>query len=128
MGDLTDARCLCSAQASVHASVHPSVHASVHPSVPASAAAFASAAADSPLTRTGPVLMRRAGASAIGASLLPVGDPRVAPAVSRRVIRRLVTTVLPKLFPDEPGPSRQDFVGQTINLRGERTDRRFGQA
>lgn len=108
MGDLTDA---CSPD---------HVHAS--------ATAFASAAAGSSLSFANPVLMHGAGAPLIGAPLLPVGVLCVAPVVSRRVLRRLETKAPPKLFPDEPGPSRQDFVGQTITFRAERTGTDFGQA
>ncbi|OAH10386.1 hypothetical protein [Streptomyces jeddahensis] len=35
---------------------------------------------------------------------------------------------LAKLFPDEPGPSRQDFVGLTCTIRTGRVDADFGQA
>ncbi|WP_329112245.1 hypothetical protein [Streptomyces sp. NBC_01353] len=80
------------------------------------------------LSLTSPVLVDRAGRSATGSSLLPTGTLRVAPVVSRRVIRRLATRPRPKLFPDEPGPSRQDFVGQTITFRGKRMDTDLGQA
>ncbi|TXS57797.1 hypothetical protein EAO77_08420 [Streptomyces sp. t39] len=36
--------------------------------------------------------------------------------------------VLATLFPDEPGPSRHDFVGLTCTIRTGRVDGRFGQA
>ncbi|MEU2434335.1 hypothetical protein ABZ611_33465 [Streptomyces sp. NPDC007861] len=35
---------------------------------------------------------------------------------------------LAKLFPDEPGPSRRDFVGSTCTIRTGRVDGDFGQA
>lgn len=41
--------------------------------------------------------------------------------------RRLVGP-LARLFPDEPGPSRQDFIGLTCTIRTGRVDARFGQA
>ncbi|MEU9607495.1 hypothetical protein [Streptomyces sp. NPDC048057] len=41
---------------------------------------------------------------------------------------RLLVRPLAKLFPDEPGPSRQDFIGLTCTIRTGRVDGRFGQA
>lgn len=46
---------------------------------------------------------------------------------SWRLTRALVRP-LAKLFPDEPGPSRQDFVGLTCTIRTGRVDADFGQA
>ncbi|WP_046779594.1 hypothetical protein [Streptomyces yangpuensis] len=43
--------------------------------------------------------------------------------VTRRLVRPLA-----KLFPDEPGPSRLDFVGLTCVIRTGRVDAGFGQA
>ncbi|MEU9378487.1 hypothetical protein AB0D94_32670 [Streptomyces sp. NPDC048255] len=47
--------------------------------------------------------------------------------LSWRVTRVLVRP-LTKLFPDEPGPSRLDFVGLTCVIRTGRVDAGFGQA
>jgi hypothetical protein len=41
---------------------------------------------------------------------------------------RLLVRPLAKLFPDEPGPSRQDFIGLTCTIRTGRVDADFGQA
>ncbi|MGW7464972.1 hypothetical protein ACWGJT_09730 [Streptomyces xantholiticus] len=46
---------------------------------------------------------------------------------SWRLTRALVLP-LAKLFPDEPGPSRHDFVGLTCTIRTGRVDAEFGQA
>ncbi|MCX5123537.1 MULTISPECIES: hypothetical protein [unclassified Streptomyces] len=43
-------------------------------------------------------------------------------------VTRLVVRPLAKLFPDEPGPSRLDFVGLTCAIRTGRVDAGFGQA
>lgn len=43
-------------------------------------------------------------------------------------LTRLIIRPLAKLFPDEPGPSRQDFIGLTCVIRTGRVDARFGQA
>ncbi|MFI1014407.1 hypothetical protein [Streptomyces sp. NPDC020965] len=43
--------------------------------------------------------------------------------LTRRLVRPLT-----KLFPDEPGPSRQDFIGLTCVIRTGRVDAVFGQA
>jgi len=43
-------------------------------------------------------------------------------------LTRVVRRPLAKLFPDEPGPSRQDFVGLTCTIRTGRVDADFGQA
>jgi hypothetical protein len=41
---------------------------------------------------------------------------------------RFFVRPLHRLFPDEPGPSRQDFVGLTCTIRTGRVDAGFGQA
>ncbi|NUP32764.1 MAG: hypothetical protein HOU01_13720 [Streptomycetaceae bacterium] len=41
---------------------------------------------------------------------------------------RVVLHPLRHLFPDEPGPSRHDFIGLTCVIRTGRVDGRFGQA
>ncbi|WP_328399486.1 YqiJ family protein [Streptomyces sp. NBC_00390] len=43
-------------------------------------------------------------------------------------VTRVLVRPLAKLFPDEPGPSRQDFVGLTCTIRTGRVDAGFGQA
>ncbi|MEU6358243.1 hypothetical protein [Streptomyces albidoflavus] len=43
-------------------------------------------------------------------------------------LTRLLLRPLRTLFPDEPGPSRLDFVGSTCTIRTGRVDGRFGQA
>ncbi|MFC9633305.1 hypothetical protein ACFTY8_29545 [Streptomyces mirabilis] len=43
-------------------------------------------------------------------------------------VTRLVVRPLRHLFPDEPGPSRLDFVGLTCTIRTGRVDAGFGQA
>ncbi|WEV26385.1 hypothetical protein OYE22_15155 [Streptomyces sp. 71268] len=43
--------------------------------------------------------------------------------VTRRLVRPLA-----RLFPDEPAPSRQDFIGLTCTIRTGRVDAGFGQA
>ncbi|MFD9240400.1 hypothetical protein ACFV0D_00375 [Streptomyces sp. NPDC059556] len=48
--------------------------------------------------------------------------------VSGRAIRRCAANALPKLFPDEPVPSRQDFAGRRSTFRNVRTDLDLGRA
>ncbi|MFE2011376.1 hypothetical protein [Streptomyces sp. NPDC059491] len=48
------------------------------------------------------------------------GPLRTAASSPRRP-RHRATVPLPPLLPDEPGPSRQDFVGRTVPLRAQRT-------
>ncbi|MGW4203484.1 hypothetical protein [Streptomyces sp. NPDC004726] len=43
-------------------------------------------------------------------------------------LTRLLVRPLARLFPDEPGPSRQDFIGLTCTIRTGRVDAEFGQA
>ncbi|MCM2389000.1 hypothetical protein [Streptomyces albipurpureus] len=43
-------------------------------------------------------------------------------------LTRLLVRPLARLFPDEPGPSRIDFVGLTCTIRTRRVDEGFGQA
>ncbi|HET6855612.1 MAG TPA: hypothetical protein VFH94_00750 [Streptomyces sp.] len=79
------------------------------------------------LSLTGSVLLARTGSSdgllyllgtvLLGASLL------AAWRVARALMRPLA-----KLFPDEPGPSRQDFIGLTCTIRTGWVDAGFGQA
>ena len=51
----------------------------------------------------------------------------VAPLLAWR-LTRLVVRPLHRLFPDERGPSRLDFVGLTCTIRTGRVDAGFGQA
>lgn len=76
---------------------------------------------------SGAVLLARTGwpgalVHVLGAVLL-----FASPVLSWRVTRHLVRP-LAKLFPDEPGPSRLDFVGLTCVIRTGRVDAEFGQA
>ncbi|MFJ6949346.1 hypothetical protein ACISU4_32740 [Streptomyces wuyuanensis] len=75
----------------------------------------------------GSVLLVRADLSGLPFQLLRVAVLVASPVVSWWVTRALVRP-LAKLFPDEPGPSRQDFVGMTCTIRTGRVDERFGQA
>ncbi|NBM17604.1 hypothetical protein [Streptomyces sp. GC420] len=43
-------------------------------------------------------------------------------------VTRVLVRPLHRLFPDEPGPSRADFVGLTCTIRTGRVDAEFGQA
>ncbi|MEU6732508.1 hypothetical protein [Streptomyces physcomitrii] len=43
-------------------------------------------------------------------------------------LTRLLVRPFARLFPDEPGPSRQDFLGRTCTIRTGRVDGAFGQA
>ncbi|MGV9311102.1 hypothetical protein ACWDR0_02765 [Streptomyces sp. NPDC003691] len=52
----------------------------------------------------------------------------VAAAAGSWWLTRLLVRPLATLFPDEPGPSRQDFVGLTCTIRTGRVDAGFGQA
>ncbi|WP_406000269.1 hypothetical protein [Streptomyces sp. NBC_00829] len=76
---------------------------------------------------TGSVLLARTGVSSallhlLGAALL------VASLIFAWRMTRLLVRPLAKLFPDEPGPSRRDFVGLTCTIRTGRVDAAFGQA
>lgn len=80
---------------------------------------FTSLAGSLPLRRSG--LTGAPYAAVACAVLLTAG------LVSWTATKRLVR-LLAKLLPDEPGPSRHDFVGQTCTIRTGRVDGRFGQA
>ncbi|MBT2390287.1 hypothetical protein J7E87_12840 [Streptomyces sp. ISL-1] len=76
---------------------------------------------------TGSVLLNRTGMSGallhlLGAALL------FASLLFAWRVTRLLVRPLAKLFPDEPGPSRQDFVGLTCTIRTGWVDADFGQA
>ncbi|WP_432073448.1 hypothetical protein [Streptomyces wuyuanensis] len=75
----------------------------------------------------GSVLLVRADLSGLPFHLLRVAVLVASPVLSWWVTRALVRP-LAKLFPDEPGPSRQDFVGMTCTIRTGRVDEDFGQA
>lgn len=80
---------------------------------------FVSLAGSVPLRRSG----LSGGAYAALACAVLLAAALVAWVVTRGVVRPLA-----KLFPDEPGPSRQDFVGSTCTIRTGRVDTGFGQA
>lgn len=78
-------------------------------------------------TLAGSVLIGRAGLTGLAhaatdLALLLVSVP-VAWGAARALVRPLA-----KLFPDEPGPSRQDFIGSLCTIRTGRVDAHFGQA
>ncbi|MDI3418720.1 hypothetical protein [Streptomyces luteolus] len=76
---------------------------------------------------TGSVLVARAGlggfAQIAAAAVVLLLSLAVAWCAARALVRPLA-----KLFPDEPGPSRQDFVGSLCTIRTGRVDAEFGQA
>ncbi|WP_189823425.1 hypothetical protein [Streptomyces finlayi] len=79
------------------------------------------------LSLTGSVLAARAcfggtGRFALGTAVL------VSAVTLAWVLTRICVRPLAKLFPDEPGPSRHDFVGLTCTIRTGRVDAGFGQA
>ncbi|WP_093804112.1 DUF1449 family protein [Streptomyces sp. Wb2n-11] len=76
---------------------------------------------------TGSILLARTGWSdallhLLGAVLL------FASVIGSWRLTRALVRPLAKLFPDEPGPSVQDFVGLTCTIRTRRVDADFGQA
>jgi hypothetical protein len=76
---------------------------------------------------TGSVLLTRSGLPEAVVHLLYAVLLFASLFVAWRVTRLLVRP-LAKLFPDEPGPSRQDLVGLTCTIRTGRVDAGFGQA
>ncbi|MFF3327429.1 hypothetical protein [Streptomyces sp. NPDC002889] len=76
---------------------------------------------------TGSVVLARTGVSGVAFHLLGAVLLFASLFVAWRVTRLLVGP-LAKLFPDEPGPSRQDFLGLTCTIRTGRVDAEFGQA
>ncbi|MFI8520958.1 hypothetical protein ACIGEZ_24510 [Streptomyces sp. NPDC085481] len=78
--------------------------------VPVSVAATVFTVAGWLLSLTGSVLVDHADPARPLSSLLSLGVLALAAVASWSVTRRLVPP-LTKLFPDEPGPSRQDFAG-----------------
>ncbi|GHH52870.1 hypothetical protein [Streptomyces candidus] len=79
------------------------------------------------LALSGSVLLGRSGIAGAGLHLLNVVVLLIALGVSG-LLTRLLVAQLRRLLPDEPGPSRQDFVGLTCTIRTGRVDARFGQA
>lgn len=76
---------------------------------------------------SGSVLLARAGLAGLPFHLLRVAVLAASLVLAWWVTRALVRP-LAKLFPDEPGPSRQDFIGMTCTIRTGRVDGDFGQA
>lgn len=76
---------------------------------------------------TGSVLLGRAGLRGF-AYLAVDGGVFLLSLLSAWWLARAVVRPLAKLFPDEPGPSRQDFIGATCTIRTGRVDAAFGQA
>jgi hypothetical protein len=76
---------------------------------------------------SGSVLLTRTGMSGTGLRLLSAVLLCSSLIVSWYVTRLLVRPFA-KLFPDEPEPSRLDFVGLTCTIRTGRVDAGFGQA
>ncbi|MCX5274919.1 hypothetical protein [Streptomyces virginiae] len=76
---------------------------------------------------TGSVLLARTGWPGALVHFLGVALLFASVFLSWRVTRHVVRP-LAKLFPDEPGPSRLDFVGLTCVIRTGRVDAVFGQA
>ncbi|MEJ8640091.1 MULTISPECIES: hypothetical protein [Streptomyces] len=76
---------------------------------------------------TGSLLLARSGMSAAVVHLLGMVLLIASLFVAWRVTRLLVRP-LAQLFPDEPAPSRQDFVGLACTIRTGRVDGTFGQA
>jgi hypothetical protein len=79
------------------------------------------------LSLTGGILLDRTGlsgaahaAAATGVLAAAAGTAWIATATAVRPLRHL--------FPDEPGPSRHDFVGRTCVIRTGRVAADFGQA
>ncbi|MFI0975811.1 hypothetical protein ACH4SP_02140 [Streptomyces sp. NPDC021093] len=79
------------------------------------------------LSLSGSVLAARAGVSGPGRAVVGTAV-LVASVLVARSLTRILVRPLAKLFPDEPGPSRHDFVGLTCTIRTGRVDSRFGQA
>ncbi|MFP3986969.1 hypothetical protein U9R90_05580 [Streptomyces sp. E11-3] len=75
----------------------------------------------------GTVLLDRWGASGAVATAAAFGVLVFAVLVSWR-LTRLFLRPLRSLFPDEPAPSRLDFVGRSCTVRTSRVDDGFGQA
>ncbi|WP_327432941.1 hypothetical protein [Streptomyces sp. NBC_01236] len=79
------------------------------------------------LSLSATVLLDPIAASGLPHALLRLAVLIAALLVAWRVTR-LFVRLLHRLFPDEPGPSRQDFVGLTCTVRTGCVDTDFGQA
>ncbi|MGW4163440.1 hypothetical protein [Streptomyces sp. NPDC004788] len=95
--------------------------------VPVSVAASLFVAVGWILSLSGSVFLNRADPPGLLASVLSVTLLLLALLGAWRVTRLLVRP-LARLLPDEPGPSRHDFVGLTCVIRTGRVDADFGQA
>ncbi|MEU7584292.1 hypothetical protein AB0B50_42695 [Streptomyces sp. NPDC041068] len=78
-------------------------------------------------TLTGAVLIGRAELTGFGRLAAELALLLVSLPLSWWAARSLVRP-LARLFPDEPGPSLQDFIGSVCTIRTGRVDARFGQA
>lgn len=78
-------------------------------------------------TVTGSVLVGRTGLDGLARIAADGGVLLLSLVVAWRLTRALVRP-LAKLFPDEPGPSRLDFIGSVCTIRTGRVDADFGQA
>ncbi|MEV2255485.1 hypothetical protein AB0I94_33805 [Streptomyces sp. NPDC050147] len=76
---------------------------------------------------TGAVLLGRSGIKGV-AHLAADGGVFLLSVLMAWWLTRSVVRPLAKLFPDEPGPSRQDFIGSTCTIRTGRVEAGFGQA
>ncbi|MFF0745902.1 hypothetical protein ACFYVL_36475 [Streptomyces sp. NPDC004111] len=76
---------------------------------------------------SGASLLGRARLGGIGLHLLNLTLLLVSLVVAW-LLTRLLAGLLARLFPEEPGPSRQDFVGRACTIRTGRVDSGFGQA
>ncbi|MFI1677368.1 hypothetical protein [Streptomyces sp. NPDC020607] len=76
---------------------------------------------------TGSVLIGRAGLTGLARAAAEVVLLPVSLLIAWRVTRCLLRPLV-KLFPDEPGPSRQDFIGSVCTICTGWVDAEFGQA
>lgn len=76
---------------------------------------------------TGSVLLRRSSLAGVPYAALACAVFVSAALVAWWATRRLLR-LMGRFFPEERGPSRQDFVGMTCTVRTGRVDARFGQA
>lgn len=75
----------------------------------------------------GSVVIARAGLTGLVHAAADIALLFLSLLVAWRVARGLARP-LAALFPDEPGPSRQDFIGSLCTIRTGRVDADFGQA
>ncbi|MFF2653078.1 hypothetical protein [Streptomyces sp. NPDC058045] len=76
---------------------------------------------------TGSVLLDRSGTGPLTHFLLDLAV-LAGSLIAAWAVTRLLVRPLRHLFPDEPGPSRADFVGSSCVIRTGRVDAAFGQA